>query len=742
MKLPFSLPRFRRARDLVGWAFFGLLAGAAALAGVIFGLVLVYSTDLPQVSELEHYRPSAITELYDDKGSVIGTFALQRRVVITYDEFPKVLREAIISIEDKDFEKHWGINLWRAAGAAYRDMVSARKVQGASTLTMQLSRNLFLSPDRNFARKIQEIMLAIQIERRFTKPQIFTLYGNQIYLGHGVYGFEAGSEYYFSKRAEDLTLPEAATLAALPKSPGQYSPITNPERSIRRRNLVIDAMLEDGKITSDEAIIAKNSPLQLNVQRTLNSIAPYFVEEIRQYLERTYGSEEVHRGGLLVYTTLNTEMQRAANHAVLNGLATYEHRHGWQGRLKNILSTGQSLEKYEHPDWSAGLETGGYSHVLVTSVSATGATVKMGRYQAVIHEPGWVKRPLKSILRSGDIAYVKIVKLGSPPNAEVALEQDSGAQGSLMAMDNATGDVKAMVGGRDFEESKFNRATQAMRQVGSAFKPFVYTAAVDEGALPDDIIVDAPTTFISGGHPYSPHDYDNRFEGAITLRRALAQSRNVPAVKLAERVGIRRVIDMTHKFGITSNIPPYLPIALGSAEVSLYEATAAYDVFPNDGMRIAPRYLVKVTDRDGHVREENLSEVKDVVRPRTARIMVELMKGVVKSGTATKALALNHALAGKTGTTNDFTDAWFIGFSPSMTCGVWVGFDEKKTLGKRETGGLTALPLWIDFMKVALAKRDPKEDFAPLPPLPARAVAVSAPVVDTPDETPADSESH
>ena len=726
----------------MGWAFFGLLAGAAALAGVIFGLVLVYSTDLPQVGELEHYRPSAITELYDDKGNVIGTFALQRRVVITYDEFPKVLREAIISIEDKDFEKHWGINLWRAAGAGYRDVVSGRKVQGASTLTMQLSRNLFLSPDRNFARKIQEIMLSIQIERRFTKPQIFTLYGNQIYLGHGVYGFEAGAEYYFSKHAEDLTLPEAATLAALPKSPGQYSPLTNPERSMRRRNLVIDAMLEDGKITSDEATAAKNSPLQLNVQRTLNSIAPYFVEEIRQYLERTYGSEEVHRGGLLVYTTLNTEMQRAANHAVLNGLASYEHRHGWQGKLKNILSSGQSMEKYEHPDWSAGLETGGYAHVLVTSVSATGATIKMGRYQAAIHDPGWVKRPLKSLLRTGDIAYVKIVKLGAPPNAEVALEQDSGAQGSLMAMDNATGDVKAMVGGRDFEESKFNRATQAMRQVGSAFKPFVYTAAVDEGALPDDIIVDAPTTFISGGHPYSPHDYDNRFEGAITLRRALAQSRNVPAVKLAERVGIRRVIDMTHKFGITSNIPPYLPIALGSAEVSLYEATAAYDVFPNDGMRIAPRYIVKVTDREGHVREENLSEVKDVVRPRTARIMVELMKGVVQSGTATKALALNHALAGKTGTTNDFTDAWFIGFSPSMTCGVWVGFDEKKTLGKKETGGLTALPLWIDFMKVALAKRDPKEDFAAPPTLPARAAAVSATVAETPDETPADSESH
>lgn len=726
----------------MGWAFFGLLAAAAAFAGIIFGLVLVYSTDLPQVGELEHYRPSSITEIYDDKGNVIGTFAMQRRVVVTYEQFPKVLREAIISIEDKDFEKHWGVNLWRAGGAAYRDLVSGKKAQGASTLTMQLSRNLFLSPDRNFARKIQEIMLAIQIERRFTKPQIFALYSNQIYLGHGVYGFEAGAEYYFSKHAEDLSLPEAATLAALPKSPGQYSPITNPERSIRRRNLVIDAMLEDGKITSDEATNAKNSPIQLNVQHTLNSIAPYFVEEIRQYLERTYGSDEVHRGGLLVYTTLNTEMQRAANHAVLSGLATYEHRHGWQGKLKNVLASGQSMEKYEHPDWSAGLEAGGYSHVLVTSVSASGATVKMGRYEALIRDPGWVRRPVKSILRTGDVAYVKIVRLGTPPSADVALEQDSGAQGSLMAMDNATGDIKAMVGGRDFEESKFNRATQAMRQVGSAFKPFVYTAAVDEGALPDDIIVDAPTTFISGGHPYSPHDYDNRFMGPITLRRALAQSRNVPAVKLAERVGIRRVIDMTHKFGITSDIPPYLPIALGSAEVSLFEATAAYDVFPNDGMRIAPRYIVKVTDRDGHVREENLSEVKDVVRPRTARIMVELMKGVVQSGTATKALELKHALAGKTGTTNDFTDAWFIGFSPSMTCGVWVGFDEKRTLGKKETGGLTALPLWVDFMKVALAKRDPKEEFAASPVPAPRTLQASAPVVEDMEEPNADSESH
>src|SRR5713226_3178728 len=318
-------------RKLVGRVLFVLLVLVAALLGATIGLLLIYSTDLPQVEELEHYRPSSITELYDDHGRVIGSFALQRRVVASYDDFPKVLRDALISTEDKDFYRHLGVNVWRIAGAAYRDIESGGRVQGASTLTMQLARNLFLSPDRSFHRKIQEALLAIQIERHFTKEQIFTLYANQIYLGHGVYGFEAASQFYFSKPAKQLSLDEAALLAGLPKSPSYYSPITHPEHALKRRNLVINSMLEDGMITAQQAAGARDLPLRLEVAHDPDSLAPYFVEEIRRYLEGKYGSDQVHEGGLKVYTSLNMDLQRAANHAVFGGLAAYERRHGWKG---------------------------------------------------------------------------------------------------------------------------------------------------------------------------------------------------------------------------------------------------------------------------------------------------------------------------------------------------------------------------------------------------------------------------
>ena len=338
---------------MVGRLVIGLLVLVAALVGATAGLLLVYSTDLPQVGQLEHYRPSSITELYDDQGRTVGSFALQRRVVASYDDYPQVLRQALISIEDKDFYRHWGVNVWRIAGAAYRDIRSGGRVQGASTLTMQLARNLFLSPDRSFHRKIQEALLAVQIERRFTKPQIFTLYANQIYLGHGVYGFEAASQFYFSKPAKQLTLDEAALLAGLPKSPTYYSPISHPDHALKRRNLVINSMLEDGMITAQQAAEARDLPLRLEVAHDPDSLAPYFVEEIRRYLEGKYGSDQVHEGGLKVYTSLNMDMQRAANRAVFDGLIAYEHRHGWKGHLQNVLSGDVTLANYQHPDWDS-----------------------------------------------------------------------------------------------------------------------------------------------------------------------------------------------------------------------------------------------------------------------------------------------------------------------------------------------------------------------------------------------------
>ena len=728
-------------RKYVVNVLFVFLVVLAAALGAAAGLLLVFSTDLPQVTELERYRPSTITELYDDQSRVIGQFALQRRVIDKYDDFPKALRDAITSTEDKDFEGHWGVDIWRVFGAAYRDFTAGARAQGASTLTMQLSRNLFLSPDRNFRRKIQEVMLAIQIERRFTKPQIFTLYANQIYLGHGVYGFEAGANYYFGKKAKDLDLEEAAVLAGLPKAPNAYSPINNPERALHRRNLVLNNMLEDGKITAEEAQRAKNSPIRLNVQGEPNSIAPYFVEDVRQYLEKRYGSEEVHEKGLRVYTTLNIEMQRAANHAVLDGLAAYEHRHGWKGSLLNVIANGESLATYRHVDWEGEIAPGDYVHALVTGVSPQYATIKFGHYGAEIGPPEikWTRHTSpQQFLTRGDLVYVKILELNGT-QSRVWLEHESGVQGALLALDNSSGDIKAMVGGRSFEESKFNRATQALRQVGSSFKPYIYTAAIDEGMTPDDTVLDAPVGFPGGpSGPWVPHNYDGKFEGVITFRRALAHSRNIPAVKVTERVGgIKTVIEYARKFGITSPLPPYLPVALGAADITLFEQTAAFTTFPNDGVRVAPRSIRKVEDHDGRVLEENYPEVKDVVSARTARVMVSMLREVVLHGTAAAAAKMNHPLGGKTGTTNDFTDAWFIGFSPSMTCGVWVGFDEKKTLGNKETGAVAALPIWMDFMKVALQGKD-NEDFIAPPPNP-NAVAQK---VDTPDQSAGDGESH
>ena len=713
------------SRRMAGRVGFLLLALMAAAVGALAGLLLVYSTDLPQIGELEHYRPSSITELYDDQGREIGSFALQRRVIVAYEDIPKVLRDAVISIEDKDFERHWGVDVWRVLGAAYRDIRYGGRVQGASTLTMQLSRNLFLTFDKNYGRKIQEVMLAIQIERRFTKQQIFTMYANQIFLGNGAYGFEAGSEFYFSKHAKDLALEEAALLAALPKGPSVYSPLRYPERALHRRNLVINAMLEDGKITADEAMRAKAAPLRLHQQSSPNSVAPYFIEEVRRYLEAKYGTEEVHEGGLRVYTSLNLEYQKAANRAVLDGLAAYEHRHGWKGNLQNVFERGQTVSSYANPDWDQPIETASYVHGIVSGVRPGAATVKLGKIGGEVtpKDIAWTKaKDPADLLKVGDLVYVHVLEVplqkadGVTPPLHLALEQESGVQGALMAIENSTGDVQALFGGRDFDESKFDRATQALRQVGSSFKPYVYTAAVDQGAKPDDTILDAPITFSSASGVWTPHNYDDKFEGVITLRHALAESRNIPAVKLAEKVGMPTVISYVHKFGITSKIEPYLPVALGAAEVTLQEQVSAYSTFPNDGVRVKPRFIRKVVDYDGHVLEENYPEVKDVIGVDTARTMTELLEGVVQHGTAAAAGAkLKHALGGKTGTTNDFTDAWFIGFSPSITCGVWIGFDEKKSLGNKEAGALAALPVWEDFMRIAVADH-PQESFPGTPP--------------------------
>jgi penicillin-binding protein 1A len=685
----------------------------AVITGSLAGLTLVYSVDLPQIHDLEHYRPSTNTELYDRKGRIFGSFALERREVIAYEGFAPVLRQAVISIEDKSFESHWGINMFRVVGAVWYDLRSHGHVQGASTLTMQLARNLFLSPERTATRKIQEAYLAIQIERAFTKQQIFTLYGNQIYLGHGMYGFEAASEFFFSKHARDLTLPEAALLAGLPKGPGTYSPLLNPDKALRRRNLVLSEMESDGVITHVQAEEARNAPLGLRTAQPEMSVAPWFQEEVRRELEKRFGSEQVHEAGLRVETTLDLDLQQTANRAVADGLATYERRHGWvghvgSGKIENVIATGSTMEEYKHPDWAVMTRPGDYVHALVTSARPLEIRARAGADKIILLPEDWKwtgQRHGDALVKPGDIIYVHLSETMEGTARRASLEQDSGAQGALLAMDNTTGDVLAMVGGLDYALSEFNRATQAERQTGSSFKPYVYTAAIEDGARPSDIIVDAPVSF--GG--YTPRNYEGDYRGAMTLTTAFAESRNIPALKLAARVGIRKVIDVAHRFGVTTNIPAYLPVAIGAVEITLEEQVAAYAVFPNDGLRVKPRLVRKVSNADSITLWEDPPAVNEVIDQPTARTMMTLLRAVTKYGTGAAAAQLNHPLGGKTGTTSDYTDAWFLGFSPSVTCGVWVGYDSNQTLGEKETGAKAALPIWITFMRDAIAGKDDEQ---------------------------------
>ncbi|MGC2753153.1 MAG: PBP1A family penicillin-binding protein, partial [Candidatus Acidiferrum sp.] len=612
------------------------------------------------------------------------------------------------------------------------------KAQGASTITMQLAGNLFLDRSEiSFRRKMQEILLALQIERRYTKPQIFTMYSNQVYLAHGNYGFAAAAQFYFGKSVSDLKLQEAALLAGMIRGP-IYSPLADPARALARRNLVLRRMEEEGKITPAEELAAQKTPLGLHLQFPRNDLAPYFFEEIRKYLESTYGTEAVHERGLRVYTTLNVKMQQAANQALRDGLHSYDRRHGWRGDPPNILRDNLGkLDTYEDEDWHHPIEKGSYVTGLVLAVDDRFATIKIGSYRAILSPPdfAWTGRKNPTdLLKVGDLAQFSIQELHEA-TARVQLEQQPGPQAALLAIDNSTGEIKAMVGGYSFEDSKFNRATQAYRQVGSSFKVYLYADALEKGASPFDTVSDTPFTAISGGQPYSPHNYDEKFEGTITLRRALADSRNVPAVKLAEKVGINSVVDMARRFGITTPLPPYLPLVLGAADMRLIEHVSAFTVFPDDGIRIDPHMIRRVTSYDGALLEEAHPEVHDVVSPEVARTMTAMLEEVIKFGTGVQAKALGRPTAGKTGTTQDYTDAWFMGFTPQLTCGVWVGYDDKQiSLGKKETGARAALPIWLEFMKAAL-EGQPALDFANVVPLEQQAMEHRI-NVDTPDTAP------
>src|ERR1700682_3504912 len=518
----------------------------------------------------------------------------------------------------------------------------------------------------------------------------------------------------------------------------KFSPLNNPALALARRNLVLHRMEEEGKITPAEESASRKTPLGVHIQYPRNDLAPYFFEDIRKYLEATYGTEAVHERGLRIYTTLNIAMQRAANQSVRDGLHSYDRRHGWRANLPNIIRDNLgAIATYEDDDWRRPIEKGTYTTGLVLSVENKTPTTKIGNYRAILSPAdfAWTGRKKASdLLKAGDLAQFSIQELRES-TAKVQLEQQPGPQGAMVAIDNATGEIKAMVGGYSFEDSKFNRATQAYRQVGSSFKVYVYADALEKGSTPFDTILDAPFTTISGGQPYSPRNYDEKFEGNITLRRALAGSRNVPAVKLAEKVGINTVVNVTRQFGLTTLLPPYLPLALGSADMRLLEHVSAFTVFPDDGIRIDPHMIRRVTTYDGALLEQAHPAVHDVVHPDVARTMTAMLEDVVQFGTGMPARALGRPAGGKTGTTNDFTDAWFIGFTPQLTAGVWVGYDDTAvSLGKPETGAIAALPIWLEFMQGALAGK-PIEVFQNVVPLEKQALSKTV-QVDTPDSAP------
>ena len=707
--------------------FFTLLLLSAGL-GTLAGLVFVYSSDLPQVRELEDYQPDVMTELYADNGAAIGSFALERRVMVSYDQIPQVLKDAVLSVEDRHFENHWGVDVIRIVRAGLRDVLEWRKAQGASTLTQQLTRMFFLTPEKTWRRKFQEMLLAIQIERRFTKPQIFTMYVNEVSLGQGNFGFEAASQFYFGKHIGDLTLSEAALLAGLPKTPTAYSPLLHPERAVQRRNQVLLAMIDNHKISREEYEHARAAPLGLHIQRWENSIAPYFVDDVREFLEKKYGPETVHEKGLRVYSTLNLRLQRIAEKVLVKGLHDDDKRRGWRGPEKNILKNralrphGQrvTLETYVDDDWRKPFEEGSWVHGLVMEVNSDHATVRFGSATARVGPSGfaWTKKVSpRELFAPGDVDLFLIDEV-RPRTLQVKLDQQPDVQGAIVAIDNATGAVRAMVGGLDYAKSKYNRAVQAERQVGSSFKVYVYSQALLDGLTPFNTIEDTPVSYPTSSGWWSPHDYDNKYEGNVTLLHALAESRNVPAVRLIARVGVDKVIKLCRRFGITSRLVPNLPLALGASDLTLIEHASAFTAFPDDGVHIASRVVERVTNYDGAVIDEFHPEITDVLPSGVARVMVSMLREVINSGTAVRAkpLAAKYPLAGKTGTTNDFTDAWFIGFSPNLTCAVWVGFDDpRRTLGEKEEGAKVALPIWMDFMGEALKGNQPVGGFPQSP---------------------------
>ncbi|HYX28332.1 MAG TPA: PBP1A family penicillin-binding protein [Pyrinomonadaceae bacterium] len=711
-----------------------LALAAGGLTGIIAAYQLNYSQAASEVAALATYRPSIVTRIYADDGkTVIGEFALEKRIPLKFDEIPPVMKNAILAVEDARFYDHVGIDPIRIMGAAWKNLTS-NKVEGGSTLTQQLAKNLFLTPERSYKRKMNEWLLALQIERYYTKNQIMELYANHVFVGANSYGVEAGAETYFGKQAKDLTIEEAAMLAAIPKAPGEYSPTANMQKAKERRDLVLQLMANNGFASQGEVDAAKAKPIQLadsayyQAPQATEPAFDYPVEYIRQDLEDKY-TTRVAQTGLSVYSTINVAAQRKAYEVVRAGLRWYDKGHaGWHSNYQviatsqnNGVPTQQELNSYKYPDWYRGeYSNGRYLMGLVMKVDQgrDEATVRFGNYTATVTsaDMGWGKRAPRNEFKAGYLAEF-IIKDVDKKNKKlkVELNQIPNVQGSMMTINSHTGEIVTMVGGYDFLTNKFNNAVQAYRQTGSAFKPFIYSAAIEWGMTPDTTVSGAAIN-ING---WQPHNYDGSTScGDMPLKTALAHSMNIPAVHLLQTVGIQTGAQMVRRFGIKVPMAPYLPSALGATEVPLDQMVSAYSAFPNKGIRVEPHMVRKVLDRDGAVMQEWERTTYKVFSEYVALTMVSMMRGVIQGGTASAAQVLNMPLAGKTGTVNDHTDVWFIGYTPTYVTGAWLGYPgRKKPLGNDMTGAHGALPMFIDFMKDFM-KEKPKEDFPKAPSMP------------------------
>ena len=701
----------------------------ACAIGIWLGTYMAIRQNLPSISMLEEFEPNIITYIYSDEGEVIGEYAIEKRIEIPYEDIPEVVKNAIIATEDPRFYNHKGFDLRGALRALREDIKTkigrkSRKLHGGSTISQQLARDLFLHRRQTLRRKFKEVLLARQVEKKYSKHEILTMYCNQFNLGHGAYGVEAASRLYFGKNVSGLTVEEAAMIVGILRGPSLYSPYRNREITHRRRNHVIRRLVEERYLTEEEGEEAKAQPLNvMPLRRGDIGFAAYFKEEVRKYLEKNYGADALYRKGLKVYTTLNPTYQRFAEEALLNWLPVLDKRQGWRDDKRNLLEEGvEGLEDLENisiegwpPDsWiKPSLGEGDVVEAVVLSVTRTEASVKIKDYLGKMNNKdiGWTKtKNLDDLIKEGDLILVKIKEIDEE-NKEllVSLDQEPLIEGAFLVIEPHTGQIKAMVGGKSFKKSKWNNATQALRQSGSSIKPILYTAALESGFTPAHIIIDEPTEFIDKwrGEPWSPGNYDQKYKGAITVRRGLEESRNIVTAKLLEFISPQKGVDYCRKFGLTSPIYPYLSLALGTFEVRLIELVSAFTVFPNKGIRIRPYFLTRIEDKDGNILEESKIETEEVVSPQTAYMMTYLLEGVIyNKGTGRAASYLKWPLGGKTGTTDGYTDAWFVGFSPSLCAGVWVGHGKGQIpIGERQSGAVAALPVWRDFFDKVIKEK-------------------------------------